>query len=109
MDIYDISWCPNSQFLVSSGTDFNVIVWGIDGTQYSRIHEHTGYIQGIDWSQDDTNIISIANDRTARIYNYTKSSTNTYLQVDDYDQMRAFGEDHRISKNIIHNKPRMLE
>lgn len=108
MDIYDISWCPNSQFLVSSGTDFNVIIWGVDGTQYARIHEHTGYIQGIDWSQDDTNIISVANDRTARIYNYTKRNTNTYLQVDDFENIRPLREEHRISKNIVNNKPCMI-
>ena len=105
MDIYDISWCPNSQFLVSSGTDSNIIIWGIDGTQYTRIHDHTGYIQGVDWSQDDMNIISVANDRTARIYNYTKFPVNTKLQVDDWNSIRPFREDFRISKNIVNNRP----
>ncbi|KAK8809006.1 CAF assembly factor complex subunit b [Blastocystis sp. subtype 4] len=105
MDIYDISWCPNSQFLVSSGTDSNIIIWGIDGTQYTRIHDHTGYIQGVDWSQDDMNIISVANDRTARIYNYTKFPVNTKLQVDDWNSIRPFREDFRISKNLVNNRP----
>lgn len=105
MDIYDISWCPNSQFLVRSGTDSNIIIWGIDGTQYTRIHDHTGYIQGVDWSQDDMNIISVANDRTARIYNYTKFPVNTKLQVDDWNSIRPFREDFRISKNLVNNRP----
>lgn len=106
MDIYDISWCPNSQFLVSSGTDSNVIIWGIDGTQYYRIHDHSGYIQGVDWSKDDTTIISVANDRTARVYSYARGRVNTCLQVEDFDasQSSAFRNDHRISRNIVNNR-----
>ena len=108
MDIYDISWCPNSEFIVSSGTDSNVIIWGIDGAQYNRIHEHTGYIQGIDWSQDDSTIISVANDRTARVYSYAKGRVNTCLQVDSMESMRPLRVDHRISKNIVNNKLRSV-
>ena len=106
MDIYDISWCPNSQFLVSSGTDSNVIIWGIDGTQYYRIHDHSGYIQGVDWSKDDTTIISVANDRTARVYSYARGRVNTCLQVEDFEasQSSAFRNDHRISRNIVNNR-----
>ena len=106
MDIYDISWCPNSEFIVSSGTDSNVIIWGIDGAQYNRIHEHTGYIQGIDWSQDDAAIVSVANDRTARVYSYAKGHGNACLQIDDPTAVPALRTEHRISKNIVNNKPR---
>lgn len=106
MDIYDISWCPNSEFIVSSGTDSNVIIWGIDGAQYNRIHEHTGYIQGIDWSQDDATIVSVANDRTARVYSYAKGHGNACLQIDDPTAVPALRTEHRISKNIVNNKPR---
>ena len=105
MDIYDISWCPNSEFIVSSGTDSNVIIWGIDGAQYNRIHEHTGYIQGIDWSQDDATIVSVANDRTARVYSYAKGHGNACLQIDDPTAVPALRTEHRISKNIVNNKP----
>ena len=108
MDIYDISWCPNSQFLVSSGTDSNVIVWGIDGTQYNRIHDHSGYIQGVDWSKDDSTIVSVANDRTARVYSYARGHVNMCLQVDDLNALRPLKVDHRISKNIINNRPCLL-
>lgn len=107
MDIYDISWCPNSQFLVSSGTDSNVIIWNIDGTQYTRIHDHSGYIQGVEWTRDDNAIISVANDRTARVYSYSKDKTNPYLQVDDMNGMRSLKKEIRISKNIVNNKPCM--
>lgn len=58
-----------------------------------------------DWSQDDMNIISVANDRTARIYNYTKFPVNTKLQVDDWNSIRPFREDFRISKNLVNNRP----
>lgn len=108
MDIYDISWCPNSQFLVSSGTDSNVIVWDIAGTQYTRINEHSGYIQGIEWTQDDNAIISVSNDRTARVYSYSRGKVNPFLQVDDWNAMRTPKKEYRISKNIVNNKPCML-
>lgn len=105
MDIYDISWCPNSQYLVSSGTDSNVIVWGIDGTQYCRLHDHSGYIQGIEWTNDDNAIISVSNDRTSRVYSYSRGKTNIFMQVDDMKEMRPLKKEIRISKNIINNKP----
>lgn len=106
MDIYDISWCPNSQFLVSSGTDSNVIIWGVDGTQYQRIHDHSGYIQGIDWSQDDATIISVANDRTARVYSYAKGHLNTSLQTENGILTQTPRDEYRISRNIVNNRPR---
>ncbi|KAK8791652.1 hypothetical protein WA538_002857 [Blastocystis sp. DL] len=105
MDIYDISWCPNSQFLVSSGTDSNVIIWGVDGTQYQRIHDHSGYIQGIDWSQDDATIISVANDRTARVYSYAKGHLNTSLQTENGILTQTPRDEYRISRNIVNNRP----
>ena len=105
MDIYDISWCPNSQHLVSSGTDSNVIIWDIEGIQYTRIHDHSGYIQGIEWTQDDNTILSVANDRTTRVYSYSRGNTTPFLQVDDLQNMRTPKKEYRISKNIVNNKP----
>ena len=105
MDIYDISWCPNSQHLVSSGTDSNVIIWDIEGIQYTRIHDHSGYIQGIEWTQDDNAILSVSNDRTARVYSYSRGNTTPFLQVDDLQNMRTPKKEYRISKNIVNNKP----
>ena len=108
MDIYDISWCPNSQFLVSSGTDSNVIIWGVDGTQYQRIHDHSGYIQGIDWSQDDATIISVANDRTARVYSYAKGHLNTSLQTENGTLTQTPRDEYRISRNVVNNRSCMF-
>lgn len=119
MDIYDISWSPTSQFLVSSGTDSNIIIWGIDGTQYVRLHDHSGYIQGIDWSRDDVSILSVANDRTARVYSYARGRVNPCLQTEDLTAFAAFAalaggaggaggalrSEFRISRNVVHNKP----
>lgn len=107
MDIYDISWSPTSQFLVSSGTDSNIIIWGIDGTQYARLHDHSGYIQGIDWSRDDVSILSVANDRTARVYSYARGRVNPCLQTEDLAAFLggALRSEFRISRNVVHNKP----
>ena len=104
MDIYDISWSPTSQFLVSSGTDSNVIIWGVDGTQYARLHDHTGYIQGIDWSRDDAWILSVANDRTARVYGYARARCNACLQTDGLSA--ALRSELCISRGVVHNRPR---
>lgn len=108
MDIYDISWSPTSQFLVSSGTDSNIIIWGIDGTQYVRLHDHSGYIQGIDWSRDDVSIVSVANDRTARVYSYARGRVNPSLQTEDWTALAAAAlrSEFRISRSVVHNKPR---
>ena len=108
MDIYDISWSPTSQFLVSSGTDSNIIIWGIDGTQYVRLHDHSGYIQGIDWSRDDVSIVSVANDRTARVYSYARGRVNPSLQTEDWTALAvaALRSEFRISRSVVHNKPR---
>lgn len=125
MDIYDISWSPTSQFLVSSGTDSNIIIWGVDGTQYARLHDHSGYIQGIDWSRDDVSILSVANDRTARVYGYARGRVNPCLQTEDFAAFvgnagsvgsaglvggaggagGALRSEFRISRNVVHNKP----
>ena len=107
MDIYDISWSPTSQFLVSSGTDSNVIIWGVDGTQYVRLHDHTGYIQGVDWSRDDASILSVANDRSARVYGYARGHLNACLQTEDWTALAtsSLRNEHRISRVVVHNKP----
>ena len=104
MDIYDISWCPNSQFLVSSGTDSNMIIWDIQGTRYTCIQDHSGYIQGVEWTRDDSNIITVSNDRTARVYSFAKGRVNPALQIENYSPTSVLKNDFRLSKNIINNK-----
>jgi protein HIRA/HIR1 len=50
VDVADLQWSPDQQYLASCGFDSKVFIW--DGSNFDRItciQTHTAFVKGISW------------------------------------------------------------
>ncbi|XP_034652151.1 chromatin assembly factor 1 subunit B [Drosophila subobscura] len=68
-DIYDLSWAPNSQFLVTGSVDNTAMVWDVyKGKSLAILEDHKGYVQGVAWDPCNQFIATMSTDRQLRIF-----------------------------------------
>ncbi|XP_043644137.1 chromatin assembly factor 1 subunit B [Drosophila teissieri] len=68
-DIYDLSWAPNSQFLVSGSVDNTAMLWDVhSGKSLAILDDHKGYVQGVAWDPCNQYIATMSTDRQMRIF-----------------------------------------
>ncbi|KAI9296186.1 WD40 repeat-like protein [Neoconidiobolus thromboides FSU 785] len=80
-DIYDLTWSPNGQFIVTGSVDNTARVWDISTSRcLAIINEHKHYIQGVAWDPLNEYIITQSSDRTVKIHKFQyKSSSGTMI------------------------------
>ncbi|KAI8036886.1 hypothetical protein M5D96_010197 [Drosophila gunungcola] len=63
-DIYDLSWAPNSQFLVTGSVDNTAMLWDVHkGKSLAILDDHKGYVQGVAWDPCNQYIATMSTDR----------------------------------------------
>lgn len=63
-DVYDISWSPDSNMLVSGSVDNTAILWDVQqGRSVSILSDHKGFVQGVSWDPCNQYISTISTDR----------------------------------------------
>jgi len=63
-DIYDISWSPDSNFLISGSVDNTAILWDIQkGRKIAILQDHKGFVQGVSWDPCNQYVCTISTDR----------------------------------------------
>ncbi|XP_030378384.1 chromatin assembly factor 1 subunit B [Scaptodrosophila lebanonensis] len=68
-DIYDLSWAPNSQFLVTGSVDNTAMLWDVHkGKSMNILDDHKGYVQGVAWDPCNQFIATMSTDRHLRIF-----------------------------------------
>lgn len=73
-EIYDISWSPDSKFIVCGSMDNFVRVFDTKtGMVVSQIRDHTHYVQGVQWDPRNEFICSQSADRSVHVYNILSS------------------------------------
>ncbi|XP_011213514.2 chromatin assembly factor 1 subunit B [Bactrocera dorsalis] len=84
-DIYDLSWAPNSQFLVSGSVDNSAMVWDVQkGKSTGMLRDHKSFVQGVAWDPKNQYIATLSSDR--------------YLRIFDIQTKRVL---HRINKSTL--------
>ncbi|KYN10274.1 PREDICTED: chromatin assembly factor 1 subunit B isoform X2 [Trachymyrmex cornetzi] len=67
-DIYDISWSPDSNFLISGSVDNTAILWDIQkGRKTAILQDHKGFVQGVSWDPCNQYVCTISTDRYCRL------------------------------------------
>ncbi|XP_020709487.2 chromatin assembly factor 1 subunit B isoform X2 [Athalia rosae] len=67
-DVYDLSWSPDSNFLVSGSVDNTAIFWDIQkGRNTGMISEHKGFVQGVSWDPRNQYVCTLSTDRQCRL------------------------------------------
>jgi WD40 repeat protein len=68
-EVIDLKWSSNTKYLVSAGMDKRIIVWYVEKSRYERIlEEHQKFVQGIAVDDKFNYIISMSNDRSAKVW-----------------------------------------
>lgn len=63
-DIYDISWSPDSNSLVSGSVDNSVILWDVQkGKNFCMLSDYKGFVQGVTWDPCNKYICTLSTDR----------------------------------------------
>ncbi|XP_014473067.1 PREDICTED: chromatin assembly factor 1 subunit B [Dinoponera quadriceps] len=72
-DIYDISWSPDSNFLVSGSVDNTAILWDVKkGRNIAILSDHKGFVQGVSWDPCNQYVCTISTDRQCRLIDIAK-------------------------------------
>ncbi|CAK9820899.1 Chromatin assembly factor 1 subunit B [Anthophora plagiata] len=75
-DVYDISWSPNSNMLVSGSVDNTAILWDIHkGRSAAILSDHKGFVQGVSWDPCDQYVCTISTDRICRLIDLNTKKT----------------------------------
>lgn len=68
-DVYDLSWCPNSQYLISGSVDNTAMVWDVQkGKSTSILRDHKGFVQGVAWDPMNQYLATLGTDRIFRVF-----------------------------------------
>jgi chromatin assembly factor 1 subunit B len=68
-DVYDLSWAPNSNFLISGSVDNTAIIWDVlKGKQTNILQEAKGFVQGVAWDPKNQFLATLSTDRCCRVY-----------------------------------------
>ncbi|KAI9264421.1 WD40-repeat-containing domain protein [Sporodiniella umbellata] len=69
IDVQDLAWSKDNQYLASCGVDGFVIVWdGKTFEQVKKIDRHEGFVKGITWDPAGKYLASQSDDKTVKIW-----------------------------------------
>ncbi|KAK0091062.1 hypothetical protein PV326_003810 [Microctonus aethiopoides] len=75
-DVYDISWSPDSNMLVSGSVDNTAIVWDVNkGRSISILQDYKGFVQGVTWDPSNQYIATMSTDRQCRLIDLNTMKT----------------------------------
>lgn len=76
-DIYDLSWSPDSNYIISGSVDNTSIVWNLDrGRGSICLKEHSHFVQGVSWDPRNEYISTQSADKSLNNYMILKGSND---------------------------------
>ncbi|KAK4889472.1 Chromatin assembly factor 1 subunit [Elasticomyces elasticus] len=98
IEIYDLAWSPDGQFLITGSTDNIARIYNQQGTCVRQIAEHNNYVQGVAWDPLNEFVATQSSDRSVHIYALKSKDGSTALaQYNKVTKMDLPGR--RISSN----------
>ncbi|XP_046605773.1 chromatin assembly factor 1 subunit B [Neodiprion virginianus] len=75
-DVYDLSWSPDSNFLVSGSVDNTAILWDVEkGRSMGILSDHKGFVQGVSWDPSNQYVCTLSTDRQCRLFDINTKKT----------------------------------
>jgi len=71
-DVYDLSWSPCGQFLLSGSVDNSAIISNVHkNSKVAHFSDSRGFVQGVSWNKKHNILSTLGSDRACRSYNTT--------------------------------------
>lgn len=83
-DVYDLSWSPCGQFLLSGSVDNSAIISNVHkNSKVAHFSDSRGFVQGVSWNKKHNILSTLGSDRNCRSYNASnkKMISKTYKSV----------------------------
>ena len=102
-DVYDLSWNPESKYLISGSVDNYCMIWNIEKAKcVNRFMDHEHFVQGVSWDPRNKYILTQSSDKSVRFYKNTQSKIE--MKFIYINQLKRFEiKNKNNSKNINNN------
>eukprot|EP00092_Neocalanus_flemingeri_P016294 GFUD01017639.1.p1 GENE.GFUD01017639.1~~GFUD01017639.1.p1 ORF type:complete len:619 (-),score=181.80 GFUD01017639.1:307-2163(-) len=83
-DVYDLSWSPCGQFLLSGSVDNSAVISNVHkNSKVAHFSDSRGFVQGVSWNKKHNILSTLGSDRACRSYNTNskKIISKTYKSV----------------------------
>ena len=106
-DVYDLSWNPESKYLISGSVDNYCMIWNIEKAKcVNRFMDHEHYVQGVSWDPRNKYILTQSSDKSVRFYKNTQSKLE--MKFIYINQLRRFeiksnNKNNNSNNNNINN------
>ena len=97
-DVYDLSWNPESKYLISGSVDNYCMIWNIEKAKcVNRFMDHEHFVQGVSWDPRNKYILTQSSDKSVRFYKNTQSKLE--MKFIYINQLKRFEIKNNNSKN----------
>ena len=110
-DIYDISWSPDSNHLISASVDNSAIIWNIEKNKgIICLKEHQHFVQGVSWDPRNDYVTTQSADKSVNFYSLIKATSDKVdLKVKNIGKIKQYTlykkvEDSNDPDNKQYNK-----
>ena len=99
-DVYDLSWNPESKYLISGSVDNYCMIWNIEKAKcVNRFMDHEHFVQGVSWDPRNKYILTQSSDKSVRFYKNTESKFE--MKFIYINQLKRFEIKNKINNEQV--------
>ena len=104
-DVYDLSWNPESKYLISGSVDNYCMIWNIEKAKcVNRFMDHEHFVQGVSWDPRNKYILTQSSDKSVRFYKNTNSKLEMkFIYINQLKRFEIKNNNKNNNINITNN------
>ena len=104
-DVYDLSWNPESKYLISGSVDNYCMIWNIEKAKcVNRFMDHEHFVQGVSWDPRNKYILTQSSDKSVRFYKNTQSKLEMkFIYINQLKRFEIKNNSNKNNTNAIAN------
>ena len=104
-DVYDLSWNPDSKYLISGSVDNYCMIWNIEKAKcVNRFMDHEHFVQGVSWDPRNKYILTQSSDKSVRFYKNTQSKLEMkFIYINQLKRFEIKNKNNSNNNNLNNN------
>ena len=105
-DVYDLSWNPDSKYLISGSVDNYCMIWNIEKAKcVNRFMDHEHFVQGVSWDPRNKYILTQSSDKSVRFYKNTQSKLEMkFIYINQLKRFEIKNKNNNQNNNLNNNE-----